>query len=96
MKTTVTKRKLNWIRLPDPITLDEVKLTLTWSADDRTRAALERQAAAQGCESVTEYLEITMAQALADDEADTILADDGRIMNGYFGENPETGLPKDV
>jgi hypothetical protein len=96
MKTAGATRKANWIGLPDPIREEEVKFELTWSADERTRQALERQAKCQGCESVTDYLIITLAQALANDEQDTIWADDGRIMNGYFGEDPETGMPKDV
>jgi hypothetical protein len=81
--------------LPDPVLESEVKLELTWSAGARTREALERQAKCQGCESVSEYLEVTITQALAGDEQDTILASDGRIMNGYFGEGPD-GLPQNV
>jgi hypothetical protein len=33
----------NWIPLPDPITEDQVRLELSWKADPRTQASLERQ-----------------------------------------------------
>jgi hypothetical protein len=42
--------------LPDPITEDKVKITLTWKASSRTRQALERQAKLNQFGNVTEFL----------------------------------------
>jgi hypothetical protein len=47
---------VNWIRSPDTLTADEVDLDINWTADARTTAALERQAAVNGFASVREYL----------------------------------------
>ena len=96
MKTIQPKRTVNWIRLPDPVREEEVNLELTWSADDRTRQAIERQAALMGFESPTAYLLQALASVIAGNEEDTILADDGRILNGREGEDPATGLHKNV
>lgn len=48
MKTAAKRSKVNWIPLPDPIREEEVVLELTWSADQRTRATIERQADGRG------------------------------------------------
>ncbi len=82
MKTTVTKRKVNWIPLPDPVREEEVKLELTWSADERTRAAVERQAALMGFATLTAYLHQALASVIAGNEADTFVFDDGRLVHG--------------
>jgi len=40
----MSKHKVNWVRLPDPLTQNEVNLQINWTADARISAALERQA----------------------------------------------------
>jgi hypothetical protein len=69
----------NWHPLPDPLTEDEVKLELSWQADDRTRVALERQAKLNGFDSVTEYMLDIIAYRLATDEADTVQTVGGKL-----------------
>jgi hypothetical protein len=64
----------------DPLVEDEVKIELTWKADERTRATLERQAHLNGFESVSDYLSDAIACRLAADEADTVLTRDGRFI----------------
>ena len=54
--TPMKAPKVNWIPLPDAITEAEVNLELAWSADERTRQAIERQAALMGFESPVAYL----------------------------------------
>jgi hypothetical protein len=81
-----TPRKTNWIPLPDPLTEEEVNIQLTWTADPRTTAAIERQVKKIGFDSPTDYLQRTLASFIANDEEDTILADDGRLLfarDGY-------------
>ena len=82
----------NWIPLPDPITESEVKLELTWSADARTRAAIERQAKIMGFESPRAYLEQAVAAIIAGNEEDTIQTLDGRLLHGTgsgaYGDRP--------
>lgn len=60
----------HWIPLPDPITESQVKIELTWHADERTRQALERQAKCLGVPP-DEYLRQAVAFVLATDEANT-------------------------
>jgi hypothetical protein len=95
MKKSVTKHKVNWIRLPDLIREDQVDIDLTWSADERTRLAIERQAALMGFSSPSAYLVQALAATIAGNEEDTILADDGRILNGRDGYDRD-GLPQNV
>ena len=61
MKTTAKTKQVNWIPLPDPLPEDQVKLELAWSADERTRTAIERQAALMGFASPTAYLHQALA-----------------------------------
>jgi hypothetical protein len=46
----------NWTPLPDPISENEVKFELSWSADERATEALNRQARLMGFASPTDYL----------------------------------------
>jgi hypothetical protein len=41
-------RSPRFIPLPDPITEEQVSIDLSWSADERTRLAIERQAKLMG------------------------------------------------
>ena len=68
--------------MPDPITEDEVKIELTWTADSRTRLAIERQATLMGFESPIAYLHQALAATIAGNEEDTFLLDDGSIVDG--------------
>jgi hypothetical protein len=88
--------EVNWTDLPDPLREEEVRIQITWTADARTTAAIERQAKKVGCDSPTEYLEQILASFIADDEADTIITDDGRILPGCDGWNNENGVVKNV
>jgi len=49
-------KKTNWMPLADPIRESEVKLTLTWSADQRTTRAIKPQARLMGFKSPSAYL----------------------------------------
>jgi len=99
MKTTFTSEPaaatVNWKYLPNAITEEQIKLELGWSADERTRLAIERQAALMGFESPSAYLAQALAATIAGNEGDTILADDGRVLNGGDGYGPD-GLPQNV
>jgi len=90
-----TARKVNWKPLPDAITEPEVNVKLTWSADERTRLCIERQAKLMGFENATAYLVQALAATIAGNEEDTILADDGRILRGRAGYGPDH-LPQNV
>jgi hypothetical protein len=95
MKTTVTKRKVNWVHLPDPIRESEVNIRLTWSADERTRQAIERQAALMGFSSPSAYLHQALAAVLSGNEENTVLTSDGRFVCGYDAYDRD-GLPQNV
>ena len=88
-------KKYNWKRLPDPISEDEVNIQITWSADTRTAAAIERQAKKIGYDSAQEYVWFAVVDHLIMDEEDSVLTDDGRIVAGWetMGED---GFPKNV
>lgn len=88
-------KKYNWKRLPDPLTEDQVKLEVAWTADERTNAALERQAKKCGYDSVTEYVVSNIAMFLLSDEEDSVLTDDGRILAGTQ-TMVKDGYPKNV
>ena len=66
--------------LPDPITESEVKMELQWSADERTRQALQRQSRLMGFDSPTDYMLQLIAATLASNEEDTVVTDDGRLI----------------
>jgi hypothetical protein len=69
----------NWTPLSNPLQEDEVKLELTWKADERTLAALERQAKLNGFDNPAAYMLDIISFRLATDEADTVVKDDGRL-----------------
>jgi hypothetical protein len=68
--------------LPNPITEGEVKIELQWSADERTRQALQRQSRLMGFGSLTDYMLQAIATVLAGNEEDTVVTDDGRLLCG--------------
>lgn len=80
MKTAAKRKGVNWVPLRDPIREEEVTLELNWSADERTRQAIERQAKAMGFESPDAYLHQLIAATLAGNEENTVIAKDGRIV----------------
>jgi hypothetical protein len=78
-----TKREEpNWKHLPNYLTESEVKIELHWSADERTRQAIERQAKLMGFKSPTAYLHQAIAAIVAGNEEDTFVLDDGRLVYG--------------
>jgi hypothetical protein len=79
LKMTVMNPR-NFTPFADPLAEDEVKIELTWTADERTRVALERQSRLNGFQSITDYLSDAIACRLAADEADTVLTSDGRLI----------------
>ena len=88
-------KKLNWRHLPDPITEDEVNIQISWTADARTTAALEREAQKIGYDSVNDYIRVAIADRLIMDEEDAVIADDGRILCGWETEGKD-GFSKNV
>jgi hypothetical protein len=76
-------KKFNWKALPDPISEDEVNIQITWTADARTTAALERQAKKIGHHSVNDYVRFAVIDFLVMDEQDSAITDDGRIVSGW-------------
>jgi len=85
MKTTAKAQSetVNFKDLPDRIIEAEVKIELNWSADGRTRKAIERQAALLGFKSPTAYLHQALASVIAGNEEDTFVSDDGTIVGGW-------------
>jgi hypothetical protein len=96
MKPAPTKPKVNWTDLPDRITQDEVKIEITFKSDRRTTEALERQAKKIGFDSVSEYIHSNVVQSLCNDEEDTILTDDGRLLFSSDGYDDKTAQACDV
>jgi hypothetical protein len=82
--------------LPDPISEEEVKLELAWTADPRTTDALKRQAKCCGYSSIKDYLLMTIRTGLSQDDQDTILTTDGRILCRSAIKYDQRGLPQDV
>jgi hypothetical protein len=68
--------------MPDPVTESEVNIELKWTADARTRLAIQRQTNLMGFESSDDYLRKIIATAIASHEADTIITSDGRLVSG--------------
>ena len=56
------------MEIHDPIKEEEVKIDISWTADQRTTEALERQAALMGFGSPKEYLEQAIAAVLSGNE----------------------------
>ena len=85
----------NWIYHPNPLAEEEVKLDITWIADAKTAAALERQARCYEFASVKDYLLQIIVTQLADDEEDTVLSNDGRFVSGCYAFD-ENLVPRNV
>jgi hypothetical protein len=96
MKPTPPQRQVNWTALPDPLREEEVKLELNWTADERIRQAILRQAALMGFESPTAYLLQALAATIAGNEEDTIISNDGRILHASCDGYGKDGLPQNV
>jgi len=93
MKTA--PRTVNWKYLPGPLNAAAVKFELIkWSTDQRTSAAIARQAALMGL-SETTYLHRLIAAGLASNEGDSIITYDGRILTAGDGYGPD-GLTQNV
>ena len=88
--------RVNWTYLPDPLREEEVSLKLTWSADERTRQAIERQAKYMGFESPTAYLHQALAAVINGNEEDTIISNDGRVLHASCDGYGKDGLPRNV
>jgi hypothetical protein len=88
-------KKLNWRPLPDPITEQQVNIQISWTADIRTTAALERQAKKIGYDSANEYVWFVVVDNLVSDEEDSVLTDDGRIVARWETESKD-GSSKNV
>ena len=82
--------KLNWIRLPDPLTEEEVRIQITWTANVRTELAIRRQAKLMGFATPTDYLLQALATVIAGNEEDTILTDAGGFLCSRYGEDGMT------
>jgi hypothetical protein len=74
--------------LPDPITEAEVSINLTWSADERTRQAIERQAKVLGFKTPDEYLKQGLAAMIGGHEEDTYVGPDGQLVSGWDIDRP--------
>jgi hypothetical protein len=77
-------RQTNWIPLSDPISEEEIKIQLTWSADQHTTRAIERQSKLMGFASPTEYLRQAIAAVVAGNEESTLIAGNGKLLCGEF------------
>ena len=88
-------RPIKFKHHPDPITEDEINIKISWTADARTTAALERQAQKIGFDTVDEYVLSAVVQYLVMDEEDAVVADDGRILCGWETEG-EDGFSKSI
>lgn len=86
----------NWIQNPNPLTLTEVNLDITWTADAKTLQALERQARCNECTSIKDYLLKVIVERLAEDEQDTVLSNDGRFVSTLYAYDNENLSPRDV
>lgn len=79
-----------FVPLPDPISEEQVSLELNWSADARTRLAIERQAKLMGY-TPKDYLHQALAAAIAGKEEATGVSRDGRLACAEFSARFETG-----
>jgi hypothetical protein len=80
--------------MPDPLTESEVNIDLKWTADARTRLAIQRQTNLMGFESADDYLHKIIATAIASHEADTIITSDGRLVSGLKSDNDRNDKPQ--
>jgi len=67
--------------MPDPIRAEEVNIELTWVVDARTELAIKRQATLMGFDTPADYLVQTIAKALATNDADVVISQDGRLVH---------------
>lgn len=79
-----TPASSNWIPNPHPLTEAEIKLDITWTADAKTAAALERQAHCNEFASVKDYLLDLIVTQLLGDEQDTVLTNDGKFVSAVY------------
>jgi hypothetical protein len=77
-----TNQQPNSVPMPDPVTESEVNIDIKWTADARTRLAIQRQTKLMGFESAEDYLRKIIATAISSHEADTIITSDGRLVSG--------------
>jgi hypothetical protein len=88
--------KLNWIPLPDPLTGEEVRIQITWTANARTELAIRRQAKTNGFATPTDYLLQALAAIIAGNEEDTILTDAGGFLCNRDGYGEDGMTPQNV
>jgi len=88
--------KLNWIRLPDPLTEEEVRIQITWTANVRTELAIRRQAKLMGFATPTDYLLQALAAVVSGNEEDTILASEGGFLCSRDGYGEDGMTPQNV
>ena len=74
-------KNANWTPMPDPIRKEEVNIQLTWMADARTDLAIKRQANLMGFETPADYLTQVIATALASNDENIVITQDGRIVH---------------
>jgi hypothetical protein len=94
MKPRAISPVTNWQRFPDPIKKSEKKVELRWSADVRTRQALERQAAVMGFATPADYLHQLIAATLAGNDQSTVVGPEGELECAefaYTSDSVETG-----
>jgi hypothetical protein len=82
--------------MPDPVTESEVNIDLKWTADPRTRLAIQRQTELMGFGSADDYLRHIIATTIASNEADTIITSDGRLVSGPKCGYYRNSEPQDV
>ena len=80
--------------MPDPIRGEEVNIQLTWVADARTELAIKRQATLMGFDTPADYLAQTIAKALATNDADIVISEDGRLVHKSQVHDTD-GTPRD-
>ena len=85
---------VNSTPMPDPIQAEEVDIQLTWEADARTELAIRRQAALMGFNTPADYLVQTIAKALASNDGDILITQDGRLVHKHHAHDSD-GIPQD-
>ena len=67
--------------MPDPIRAEEVNIQIIWVADARTELAIKRQATLMGFDTPADYRTQTIAKALATNDADIVISQEGRVVH---------------
>ena len=80
--------------MPDPIRAEEVNIQIIWVADARTELAIKRQATLMGFDTPADYLTQTIAKALATNDADIVISQDGRLVHKSHVHDMD-GTPRD-